>query len=293
MVVVKWYVGGRKPLDIIDSMTRKAVDRWLYVLPNREQVQVVTMDMWRPYRDSVRAILPQAKIVVDKFHVIAPVGMALDKVRNRARRGGATPRKNPRTGKVLLQTSRHNLTPMRRMLLDGILANSPLISAAWHAKEAFYDIWEADTRSAAEIAYDKWRAAMPSEIAPEFNPVVGMINNWREEVFAYFDHPVTNAYTEAANGIIKVANRAGRGYEFANIRAKALLRPSPKTRNCEFCKDEYPASSLQKIDLRLPHWDEDEVVVKKACGNCHYVFHTICLPHFAATAAELSTSKSE
>lgn len=36
------------------------------------------------------------------------------------------------------------------------------------------------------------------------------MGNWREEIFAYFDHRYTNATTEALNGVIKTVNRTGR-----------------------------------------------------------------------------------
>lgn len=35
-----------------------------------DRIAVVAMDIWRPYRDAVCAVLPQASIVVDKFHVV-------------------------------------------------------------------------------------------------------------------------------------------------------------------------------------------------------------------------------
>lgn len=40
---------------------------------------------------------------------------------------------------------------------------------------------------------------------------------------AYFDHPVTNAYTESLNNLIRVMNRLGRGYSFEALRAKILF----------------------------------------------------------------------
>jgi hypothetical protein len=49
------------------------------------------------------------------------------------------------------------------------------------------------------------------------------VKNWREEVFAFFDFPATNGYTEALNGVIKVVNRAGRGYSLDAIKAKLLF----------------------------------------------------------------------
>ncbi len=39
------------------------------------------MAMWKPYRRAVQAVLPQARIVVDKFHVVRVANEALEKVR--------------------------------------------------------------------------------------------------------------------------------------------------------------------------------------------------------------------
>lgn len=286
-------VGIRRPLDILETMSRRQVERWLWALPGREAVQIVTMDMWRPYRDAVRATMPQAKIVIDKFHVLAPVGLALDRARNRARRLGSAPRKNPRAGKVLLQTSRHRLTPMRQTLLEGVLLNSPLIAAAWHAKEAFYDIYAAEDQEEAEHKYDRWRANIPEIIQPDFGPIITMVDNWREEIFRYFQYPITNAYTEGANGIIKVANRAGRGYAFANIRSRALLHRSAHMRECSFCKAEMPASGMKTVEVWLPHWRKDELIHKPACGNCHYVFYAVIMNSPTLINQLLSTANSE
>lgn len=49
------------------------------------------------------------------------------------------------------------------------------------------------------------------------------MGNWHDEVFAYFDHPITNAYTESLNNLIRVMNRLGRGYSFDALRAKILF----------------------------------------------------------------------
>ena len=156
---------------------------------------------------------------------------------------------------------------MRQMLMDGVLANNQLIADEWPANEAFYDIWRTDSRAEAERLFDQWRASIPASIEREFGPVAQMIENWREEIFAYFDYPITNAYTEAANGIIKVANRAGRGYAFGNIRAKALLAPTMgKMKPCDHCDTATPAKTLREVTAS-DGWTGD------VCGNCHFDFH--------------------
>jgi transposase len=56
-----------------------------------------------------------------------------------------------------------------------------------------------------------------------FQPIIVALDNWRPEIMAYFDHPITNAYTESLNNLIRVMNRLGRGYSFEAVRAKILF----------------------------------------------------------------------
>ena len=282
-------VGGKKLLDIIDAMNRGKVDRWLYRMPNRDQVYRVTIDMWGPYREAVKATLPNAVCVVDKWHVLSKLNMALDRVRNRVRRASGK-RSNPHKGRRLLQTSRHHVSPARQLILDGMLANSPLIAAAWWAKERFYDIYGAHDRDVAERLFDHWADAIPDEIAAEFQPIANMVRNWHTEIFAFFDYPVTNAYTEARNGLIKIANRAGRGYSFNTIRAKALLMKSGPYQTCPCCKGEYPKSAFKT--LYLLDWVDGEHYPQEMCTNCHFAFHTVPKETIDAMYHTLSTWNS-
>lgn len=289
-------IGARRPLDIIDSMDRRRVERWLHAMPNRENVKIVAIDMWGPYRNAARLLLPGASVVVDKWHVLSKVNFALDRVRNRVRRAGKNPRRNPRQGKLLLQTSRHKLSPMRRMMLDAMIGNSPLLDAAWNAKEAFYDVFATKSRKVAEKRFDAWSARLDAQIEDEFRPVAKMVENWREEIFAFFDYPVTNAYTEAVNGLTKIANRAGRGYSFETIRAKALLMEPGSLRQCSYCKGEYPASSFKTPAIKLPPEASGHAAIlegmEPCCGNCHFRFHHLELELVDADEHPLPASDS-
>jgi len=55
-----------------------------------------------------------------------------------------------------------------------------------------------------------------------FQPLLTAVSNWYEPIFAYFDHPISNAYTEALNGLIKTVQRNARGFSFEVLRAKVL-----------------------------------------------------------------------
>lgn len=213
-----------KVMDLLPDMGKAQVVHWISHLKNKERIKVVTMDMWDPYRQAIRGVLPGAKIVADKWHIQKKANDALDKVRARHRRAATrkADQKNPWRIKRILMARPHRLKPRAALILDGILKNYPLIAEAHRAKEEFYEIWDSDTRAEAEQAFATWKEMMPASVAKEFGAVANTVENWREEIFAYFENRYTNARTEAINGLVKIVNRGGRGYSFEHIRAKVL-----------------------------------------------------------------------
>lgn len=67
-----------------------------------------------------------------------------------------------------------------------------------------------------------WKANISTELQADFKDLTTATTNWHNEIFAYFENPITNAYTESVNNIAKGMNRMGRGYSFEVIRAHML-----------------------------------------------------------------------
>lgn len=82
-------------------------------------------------------------------------------------------------------------------------------------------------RREAEQRYEQWISSMTSDVRPAYAAMMVAATNWHDEIFAYFDHRVTNAYTESLNSVIKLTNRIGRGYSFDVIRALMLYGEKP------------------------------------------------------------------
>jgi transposase len=57
-------------VDLLPKRDMETVKHWLTALKFPEKVEVVTMDLWNPYRLSVREVLPHACIIADKYHVL-------------------------------------------------------------------------------------------------------------------------------------------------------------------------------------------------------------------------------
>ena len=50
---------------------------------NLAEVETVSMDMWKTYMNTVKSILPDSKIVHDRFQLVQYLNKAIDAVRRR------------------------------------------------------------------------------------------------------------------------------------------------------------------------------------------------------------------
>lgn len=221
-------VEQRTVIDMLTSRTKDVVSRYLHQLPDRQRIELVAMDMWQPYKDAVRDILPQATVVIDRFHVIRLAIQGMDTVRKDTR-AELTPRQR-RTlmrDRYILFHRKSDLNEQDQFILDTWLGQFPTLSKAYQFKEDFCDLWMVKDRQEAIDQYESLKESIPTELQPAFKPLTTAVGNWKGEIFAWWDHPVTNAYTEAIAGLVKLTNHTGRGYSFKAIRAKLLYSNLP------------------------------------------------------------------
>jgi transposase len=211
-------------VELLPNRNKDTVVRFLHHLNGKDQIQYVAMDMWQPYRDACQAVIPQANVIIDKFHVLRMANDALERAR-KALRENLTPkqRRGLMHDRFVLLKRERDLTDHESLLLSGWIRNYPELGQAYQLKEAFYGIYDAQSPDEAQAKYLQWEASLTPEIAPFFSDITRAWGNWTWPILDYFDHPVTNAYTESLNNLIRVMNRLGRGYSFEALRAKILF----------------------------------------------------------------------
>ena len=211
-------------VELLPNRNKDTVVRFLHHLDGKERIQYVAMDMWQPYRDACMAVIPGAQIVIDKFHVVRMANDAIERVRKglRARLTLKEKRGLMHDRFVLLKRERE-LTDRDSLLLSGWIKNYDKLGLAYRLKEDFFKIYDAQSPDEAQSLYIAWKQRITPEIAPHFADLVRAWDNWAPWILGYFDHPITNAYTESLNNLIRVMNRLGRGYSFEALRAKILF----------------------------------------------------------------------
>lgn len=212
--------------DMLEERTQEHLKPYFERLPDREKVEWVCTDMWRPFKKSCIAFLPNARLVIDKFHVVQKASMALDEERKKYQ---ALLSKNERiyvkkTIRWLTLKRPSSLTPSEAEALAEVRKSIPELAEAYDYKESFYQIYDDSDKISAMRSFKQWETSLPKRGLDGFRDLAKTINNHYEDIFSYWDSPsrITNAYTECLNGLIKIANRMGRGYSYEIIRAKTL-----------------------------------------------------------------------
>lgn len=219
----------RQILDILPSRTVSTLQSYLIAFPNRHEVEYVVMDMNRGFRDIARAFFPQAKIVIDRFHVTRYCTWAMDDVRRRIQKTlEPETRRYFKRARRLLLAHRESLNENERADVDRMLRFSESLLQAYALKEAFYGFMSAKSSTAAAALLKDWFDAYDRLKLPEFKPCYRMLRNWKPYILHSFDVPFSNGYTEGCNNGTKTLKRVCFGIPcFNHLRTRILLTNVP------------------------------------------------------------------
>lgn len=219
----------RAIFDLLPNRRQADLMPYFRTLPDKGKIEWVAMDMWNPYRIVVTKQLPDARIVVDRFHIQRIANNAMEAVRKEIRRSiSQRQRLKLKNDRFVLLKRLHDLKEKEMECFRNWSNEFPQLAEAHALKEGFLAIWDAQTRPEAERAFTRWANDIPLWLQGTFGSIAKTVDTWSDQVFAYWDKPITNAYTEAVKGVAKGMNRMGRGYSFDVLRARLLYNPKAR-----------------------------------------------------------------
>lgn len=163
---------ARRALAVANGRDQRAAEELLLGLSVevRAGVEPFVVDCHVPFIKAALVALPNARVVVDKFHVVRSIDAAANRVRVRVghkkncrgRDGGTSRQHNPRNdpaayrsrwvfAKRLWATDDNE-----RCQLAAVFAAQPDVAVAWWMKKAFAAIDEAPDRADAERRLEVW-----------------------------------------------------------------------------------------------------------------------------------------
>jgi transposase len=190
-----------------------------------EQIEEVSIDLWLPYKNLVKELMPSAEVVADRFHVMKQINQELDEQR-RAEKRAVEAQKNKKQkaekeaklevlkrSKYSLLKNEEDLTEPQKIKLEAIKENFPSLKKMQELKEEFRKIYEtSENPTEGMLSISEWLAKSSSV----FTKSCQTIRNWFGEIISYFERRTTNGVVEGINNKLKLIKR--RGYGFRNFR---------------------------------------------------------------------------
>jgi len=216
-------VGGGV-MEVVEGQGKQKIEEYLGKLLEPERVKAVTMDMHEPFRQAVQMCLPQAKVVVDKFHVVRHINEAVDRVRSRNQGSNVRGKRRDLFGsRYTLLKGAEKLADWEREKLSLLFSRYPEVKRAWVLKESFRAWYRETDRSRAEELLRLLEERIANDSLYEFKKLLGTFTNWRGEILNYFDYRITNGFVEGKNNRIKTIKRMAYGYRnMDNFRMRIL-----------------------------------------------------------------------
>jgi transposase len=212
-----------QPIDLLVDRKQATMTKALKRLPGHEDVKIAVIDMWAPSVSSIREALPNAVIVIDRFHVVKLLHECLETVRKEVR-SQLTDRQRRvlMRDRFFLLKRKKELSERELLLVESWLNTFPRLSLAYSLKEEFHDVYEAESQEEALERYFRWLDRVTPDIVDAFLPFTNAIETWGESIFAFFQNRWTAAYTESLNAQLRADTRQGRGYSWEILRARLL-----------------------------------------------------------------------
>ena len=161
-----------------------------YPLDQREAVKWVCSDMYRPFKKPIGELLPNARWIIDRFHVVMKANAAVDQMRIRLQA------KLPDNAKLnvkkryrfSLLRRPQNLKPHEIEILKALRIACPELMQGYDLKEGFYAIYEqCFTRDQAKARFEAWKKTIPAgKNFEEFRLLVRTFENFEDNILNFF-----------------------------------------------------------------------------------------------------------
>ena len=179
------------------------------------RIQHAAIDMCAAYESAIRAHLPDAELVFDRFHVQRLVSDALDETRReewrRARQeGDGSHVKNLR---YALLKNPWNLTSRQNASLAELQVKNKRLYRAYLLKESFVDIYRSLAEpEVAKRRFGRWLAWAKRSRITAFEKVARTIQKQLPGILAYFRTGYTTSKSEGVNTKARLATRVAYGF---------------------------------------------------------------------------------
>jgi len=191
-----------KIIDVSEKRTKKScIDLINRNLTNKQKdnIKQVSVDMWEAFINTVKELLPQSKIVHDRFHLVQYLNKAVDAVRRRE----VKTHEELKNSRYALLKNQFNLTIKQHFKFEEVLSINTKVSLAWRLKESFKSLFNSPNYNEAHSRFSDWLDFCNWEDIAEITKVTKMFTNHIVGVCNALVETLSNAMAERLNGKIQ------------------------------------------------------------------------------------------
>jgi transposase len=205
---------------------------------HRHAITQVSMDMSVAYQAGVKENCRNAQIVFDKFHVIANVSKAVDKVRRaELRLGGKGVWELLHKSQWLWRKNPENHNAQEQDRLGKIKEKNLCTAKAYQMRLVLQDIYQSSTATVAQRRFKVWcrwvrwvARFYKSNIFSSMIKAAQMIETRLKGIVAHWKWGVTNAFMEGLNSVFSAVKRKARGFRSTTYLITVLYLVAGKLR---------------------------------------------------------------
>ena len=205
-------INGRKKDDVVEFFNKQSTEF-------REGVLGVAIDMSKGYCSAVLEALPNAKLVIDRFHISQLFHKLVDDARkhiqNKIRKEEGNKDKVFGIRWALLKNF-ENLKAYEISKLFEVCNEYPKLGECFALKEEFRKFFDITKKDEAMAFIDYFKEQVTQSHIPELQSFIKTLDRWMPQILNYYDCNITNGPTEGFNH--KVKNIKRRAYGFRNER---------------------------------------------------------------------------
>lgn len=202
------WIGRGRARQTIDRFFKEALSP-----SQRSRIQWACCDMSEAYIGAIQEHCPNARLVLDRFHIVKALNAAVDEVRKEQWRAASPDQRKAIKGLRWL-LYRHSSTRSQQdtRTLQALERANNRIYRAWRLKDEFEQFWEYKAPWAAENFLKGWTtAALRSRLQP-LRTFVHTLRKHFWGVLAFITTRLTNAIAEGLNRIIRIVKNRASGF---------------------------------------------------------------------------------
>jgi transposase len=210
-------------LAVLPDRLKATVVAWLQTIPAtiRARITTVCTDIWEGYITAVQEVLPDATLVIDRFHVARHYRDGVDELRKQELR-----RLQKELPKAAQDDLKRTVWPFRKRpddleaeekeRHDRLLVHSPALSQAYTLREKLtmmFDTARSKKDGLRRLRF--WRARVAKSGLTCFDAFLKLLDTWLDLIANYFINRQSSGFVEGLNNKLKVLKR--RWYGLRNV----------------------------------------------------------------------------